>query len=302
MNKFFKFKGAAWLLGAALVGLVAGCGGGTSPQRPVASQPEVVFNTGTEIFRANFDGSNLTFVTRRSAFVEEVAWLPGRQAIIYTEVNPSSRGGGPVSIRRVNRDGTSDREILPDYASGAAISPDGRRIVYTSNQNRDVSVANIDGTNAVRIASGFSPSWSPDSQRIAYASYVTEADGTINGDIYVMNADGSSQKRITTSTQLDFLPEWSPDGNRIVYTSRIKSPINDDDEIYLMNSDGSNQTRLTNRKGFDGNPKWTPDGRRIVYNAASDGVAIQIFIMNTDGSNPARLFNTSQSEGEFDIR
>jgi Tol biopolymer transport system component len=68
---------------------------------------------------------------------------------------------------------------------------------------------NADGTDQVRLTenseSDWGPAWSPDGQRIAFAS---ERDG--NGEIYVMNANGSGQTNLTDNPAHDLAPTWSP--------------------------------------------------------------------------------------------
>ena len=72
----------------------------------------------------------------------------------------------------------------------------------------------------------FAPAWSPDGRRIAFAS---GRDG--NFEIYVINADGSRQRRLTRNTGRDVGPVWSPDGRRIAFESNW--------QVYVMNADGS---------------------------------------------------------------
>ena len=101
------------------------------------------------------------------------------------------------------------------------------------------------------------PSWSPDGTKIAFAS---DRDG--NYEIYVMNADGTHQTRLTNNAAYDMSPAWSPDGTRIAFdTQRDHFPpaevgIGPEFEIHVMNSDGSGDERLTNNNVEDRFPDW----------------------------------------------
>ena len=72
---------------------------------------------------------------------------------------------------------------------------------------------------------------------IAFRAYV---DG--NADIYVINADGSNQTRLTDDQEFSTMPRWSPDGSKIAFVSNRLGQIT---AIYVMDADGSNQTLLT---------------------------------------------------------
>ena len=96
------------------------------------------------------------------------------------------------------------------------------------------------------------PAWSPDGTRHAFASARDGNPYTIL--LYVMNADGSGQIRL--SDRSAFAPSWSPDGTRIVFGSERGSPLNVD--IYAMNADGSGEIRLTYGRYRDQVPKWGP--------------------------------------------
>jgi Tol biopolymer transport system component len=144
-----------------------------------------------------------------------------------------------------------------------------------------------------------SPLSLPPNQLSAFATFPGE-NGKItfdsnrdggNYDIYVMNADGSEQTRLTTDPGIDEDPNWSPDGTKIAFNS-----IRDGNrEIYVMNADGSEQTRLTTDPGSDDGPDWSPDGTKIAFRSDRDGLA-EIYVMNADGSNPIRLTNNDASD------
>ena len=69
-------------------------------------------------------------------------------------------------------------------------------------------------------------------------------------EIYVMNADGTGQTRLTASPGADRNPDWSPSGSRILFNTDRDGQ----NEIYVMNADGTGQARLTNSPGGDASP------------------------------------------------
>ena len=79
------------------------------------------------------------------------------------------------------------------------------------------------------------PAWSPDGRTIVF---VSGRDG--NGEVYAMDADGSSPRNLTQDPAKDVRPAWSPDGRRIAFVSSRDGQS----EIYVMNADGSGQRSL----------------------------------------------------------
>ncbi|HEX9917282.1 MAG TPA: DUF5050 domain-containing protein [candidate division Zixibacteria bacterium] len=110
--------------------------------------------------------------------------------------------------------------------------------------------------------------------------------------IYVMNADGTQQTRLTDNTSSNQHPSWSPDGDKIAFVSHRDGYS----EIYVMNADGTQQTRLTNSPSGDywGNfhPSWSPDGQKIAFMSDRDG-NWKIYVMNADGSGQMNLTNNT---------
>ena len=116
-----------------------------------------------------------------------------------------------------------------------------------------------------------------------------------------MNADGSSQTRLTDNRADDQAPSWSPDGEKGEKGERIVFSSNRDGnfEIYDMNVDGSGQTRLTDNPARDWYPSWSPDGEKIVFDSDRDG-NFKIYVMNADGSNKSPLVEPLYTVPESD--
>jgi Tol biopolymer transport system component/N-acetylneuraminic acid mutarotase len=145
-------------------------------------------------------------------------------------------------------------------------------------------------TQLTFLGQNFEPAFSPDGTRIAFAS-----NRDRNFEIYVMNADGSGQVRLTSAPRADSVPSWSPDGQKIVFQSQRDTPGTANFQIYVMNADGTNQTRLTDNLASDGHPAWSPDGMRIVFHSNREDGNLHLYLMNPDGTNQTRLFPDPQT-------
>jgi len=115
-----------------------------------------------------------------------------------------------------------------------------------------------------------------------------------------MNADGSGQRRLTSTAVRELSPAWSPDGRRIAFDRRLGRRGGQGNnpgtatsyEIDVMNADGSGQRRLA--PGAE--PLWSPDGKQIAFRRAlGNGPGFhapdnwEIFVMNADGSEQRNL-------------
>jgi len=181
-------------------------------------------------------------------------------------------GGEPPRCKLdvISTDGTG-RETLTDdlgFAADAALSPDGTQVAFTRIDPRtsraSVVVRELEGGGERRLAAGGSPEWSPDGGRIVFLSDRDENGRCLFHDcigfaeeIYVMDADGSGQERLTDDPADDVGASWTPDGAWIVF-GRIPDEDGDYD-IHAVRADGSCELQVTDEPEWELTPAWTGD-------------------------------------------
>ncbi|MGH7614846.1 MAG: TolB family protein [Gemmatimonadales bacterium] len=174
----------------------------------------------------------------------------------------------------------------PGYDAEGTLSPDGQTIVFTSLRNGDLDIYTMrtDGTQLKRLTHtlGYDggPFFSPDGKLIVYrgshpataadsAEYRTLLDQhqvrPTRMDIWVMNADGSNQRQVTTLPGASFAPYVTPDGRRIIFASNYQNPRSRNFDLFLVNLDGSGLEPVTTSPEFDAFPMFSPDGRQLVW-------------------------------------
>src|SRR5207244_703508 len=146
------------------------------------------------------------------------------------------------------------------YAAPTTVPPGALGVTATSVSDNSKSVMARVTITAVAAAGQKTPTdhaaldypagWAPDGSNILFE---TNRDG--NYEIYVMNADGSSQVNLTNNPASDADPAWSPDGSKIAFNSSRDGNV----EVYVMNADGSSLRNLTNNPARDLRPAWSPD-------------------------------------------
>ena len=132
---------------------------------------------------------------------------------------------------------------------------------------------------------------SPDGGKIVYALPQGVRQG---GEIFVSNADGTGETRLTYDQGVDRFPSWGPDGDKLVFASDRDG----DYEIFIMNGDGTGLEQLTFNDAFDYAPHISPDGGSIVFNSdrAAVGEHNDIYVMDIDGTNARPLTRDSDNE------
>ena len=109
-----------------------------------------------------------------------------------------------------------------------------------------------------------------------------------NGDIYVVNADGSGKSRLTRHPAEEFDPAWSPDGTKIAFSRFTGRRF----QVFVMDADGSDATQLTRGDGGASDAAWSPDGTRIAFTRCRG--SCDIYVINTDGTGERRLTSGEQ--------
>jgi Tol biopolymer transport system component len=166
------------------------------------------------------------------------------------------------------------------------------RITFASfrdNNGNVFATEPLTGSPAQRLttesADEAQPTYSPDGRRIAFRS---NRDG--NYEIYVMNAEGTGQTRLTRYSPNRFAaqPSWAPDGRHILYRANPAG----NPELYSMNSDGTNVRRLTSSSADERYPAYSPGGDRIAFASTRDGDS-EIFTMDPNGGSVRQLTRNS---------
>ncbi len=238
-------------------------------------------------------------------------FLPGDRGIVYASTShlpgdcppkPPARPGHryswplhPYDIYRADLDGGNPVRLTdhPAYDAEPVVRHDGR-IVFGSQREGDFDLyaMDADGGNVVRLTdrAGYDggPWWSPDGTRIAWRAWYPEtaeehalwresmATHTIVPvplDLWVMNADGTDQRRLTQNGATNWAPSWHPDGRRLVFSSNLDDwkpelgTFGHNFELYLIGIDGTGLVRLTHNATFDSFPMFSPDGKKLAWGA-----------------------------------
>jgi Tol biopolymer transport system component len=267
-----------------------------------------------KIWTMNIDGSEKKTVGPRKGAHTCAFFFPDGKRIIFSSTThlqgdcPEKRPVEghryvwhlfPYDIYTANSDGSDLKKLVnnPDYDAEAIVSPDGKRIVFTSKRDGDLDIyiMDSDGSNIKRLTDRFGydggPWFSPDGKKIVWRAWYPETDEEkafwkrcIDGDyvvsfpldLWVMDVDGSNKRRILRNGATNFAPSWHPDNKRIIFSSNMDDWREDiksygyNFELYIINEDGTGLKRLTFNKAFDGFPMFSPDGRKLVFASNRD--------------------------------
>jgi Tol biopolymer transport system component len=282
------------------------------------------------------DGQKIAFVSHANLDNSDPSDVTAFDSATSNIWSMNADGSGATPLTQISSPGIGNSE-------GPMWSPDGTKIVYSSIRaldgssrnnpfrNRNIWVMNADGSGSTPLTqltallpsggdSCYSPHWSPDGTQIAMIC-IRPLDGTENGDagnnLWIMNADGTSARPLTTFLRA-FVEEpilsdgtfvaqsniqiWSPDGSKIAFISSGSLDGGDGNSqnslnLWVINRDGTGATPLTTIVSLRPPPApltcstclvgvndfaWSPDGTQLAF----------ISDMNRDGSiQPPHAFN-----------
>ena len=268
-----------------------------------------------QIYRMNIDGSGVKMVSNGEGRTTCSYFLKGGKKVIYASTfggakecppNPDFSMGyvWPVysdfDIYESTPDGKNIKKLTntPGYDAEATVSPNGKKIVFTSERDGDLDLYSMDinGKNVKRLTDGVGYDggafFSPDSKMIVYRRSTPKTPAEITRykdllarhlvvptvfELWVMNADGSNKRQITTLGGGSFAPFFTPDGKRLVFCTNYfaSDPRKRNFDIAMINLDGTGIERITYNETFDGFPMFSPDGKKLVFasnrNAAKEG-------------------------------
>ena len=265
-----------------------------------------------QIFTMNVDGSDQRMVSTGKGRTTCGYIFPHQDKILYSSTHLGDPACPPrpdyskgyvwavypsYDIFTAKLDGSDLKQLTttPGYDAEATISDDGKKIVFTSMRNGDLDIYTMDAngkhvkqlTHELGYDGG--PTFSPDRKWVVYRAYHPKTDREIAEykdllkqslirpttlEIWIMKADGSGKRQLTTLNAASFAPAFFADGKRIVFSSNVGSTGGMGNfELYAINLDGTGLERITYSDGFDGFPMFSPDGKHLVWISARNAKA-----------------------------
>ena len=226
------------------------------------------------------DGSDSRVVAEGS----DPDWSPDGSRIAFT----AARDG---MVMVVDLESARRRQVTSLPGRAPDWSPDGSRIAFVGfiDGSDEILVVDADGAEQEQLTDSTGedqgPVWSPDGARIAFTS---ERDGDLSetspdSEVYVMNADGSGQFRVSETSGRSSDIVWYPYGDYVAFTNHFWR----DYYVYVAATDGSDQWSVTyDARSRD--PVWSPDGRNIVFTSTRDG-NFEVFVSDPDGGDQQQI-------------
>ena len=168
------------------------------------------------------------------------------------------------------------------------------RIIYVAEtgpnerKQKRLAIMDQDQANHRFLTDGrylvLSPSFSPNSQKIVYVSYVNKN----NPRVYIFDIETGQQEIVGEFPGMTFDPRFSPDGNEIIMS--YADPHIGNSEIYILDLQTRVSRKITNSSGIDISPSFSPDGKNIVFNSDRAGRRhLYIKDLSSTNNQPQRI-------------
>jgi len=235
------------------------------------------------------DGSNRHRIFRTSQNAKRPTLSPDGRWIAFDGAPPGKPALSDFDIQVVRVDGGARRTLAESRATeiDAQWSPNGARLSFSrepspADWHRSwIWTVRLDGSAVRRLGRGQFARWSPDGRRLVLDA---PAKGS-EGDLALVNADGTGRRRLAATPELEQAAGWSPDGTRILFT---RYDLAGGSDVYVMDVDGTHVRRLTRSAARDEAAGWSPDGSKILFTSERTGHP-QVFVMNADSSRQRNI-------------
>ncbi len=239
----------------------------------------------TDIYTTAADGSSLTRLTRDRSSLSPV-WSPDGESIVFARSfgQPYPRGS---SLWIMRDDGSGARPLTQErdgvFDTPGSFAPDGSSLLFTRvtdafeltpeaylMSESAIYEVDLDGNSLQLLAKDAGdPAYSPDAETIAFA---TDRDHNgdlcygdrcfFAGELYLMAADGTNQRRLTNTADLNEAdPAWSPGGGRIAFTKGEEIDNAQGTGVFSVNPDGTCASPILFDPSLDAwysSPAWRP--------------------------------------------
>jgi len=181
-------------------------------------------------------------------------------------------------------------------SAGASTSAAPARVAFTAVPeagSSGVVTVSADGSDIENLTPGSAaaerdPSLSPDGTQLVFDG-VAGAGPTLTTQLYLVDADGSDRRQLTSGQVSSLEPHWSPRGDLIAF---LRTSTNADYDLWVVRPDGSGLRQLTFDGHGKGNVSWSPGGSRILY-TRDDVSGSTVDSVGLDGAPPRVLASAS---------